>query len=260
MSQQEIIRSIVIQGTLLDSDVDTYTLMIKEMDQEVKYPDPISKAISTAFKLCAEGAIDPWNVDLKAFSRIFSSIITDDFSDFGLAGYLLSQAWRILLEKTEDAVGRRAEPEMEENDDIEPAEELPLMEKKILQLYEPVKHKQKRQVFLVELLDAMKSAYKRTRAPRKKYEHFENIELSVMEGIIEELHSEEPEKEIEDLYRRILSLPGSTFAIENYWGITKEDQASFMVYCLFLARDRRLRMMQKKPYSSIYVDKSYSSL
>lgn len=256
MNQQEIIKSIVVQGTLLETDVDTYTLMIREMDRDVKYSDPISNAISTAFKLCAEGSIDPWNVDLKAFSRIFSSMITEDFNDFGLAGYLLSHAWKILLEKTEDAVGRREEHESEPVEEIEPPEEFQIIEKRTLQLREPVKHTPKRQVFLVELLDAMKVAYTKSRTKKKQEKPDNKIELSVMEDIIDELHAEEPEKEIEELYRRILSFPNDIFSLEDYWGISKEERASFMVYCLYLVREKRLRMSQKKAYSSIYIERT----
>lgn len=257
MENEEVLKSIIVQGTLLDSDTTMYTDILQEINTKKDYNDPVSKAISTAFNLCSEGVIDPWDIDIGAFTKIFSSMIDEDFDEFGLAGYLISQAWHILLEKSEKSVQSRIS---EENDEDPVTEEITVefgeeVAPNFVNLYEPVKHTEKRQVFLVELLDAMKVAYKKTQKKRPEAAQKNKVQLSIMEDIIFELHAEEPEKEIEEVLRKIMSMERSVFSIEEVWGYTIEDHASFLVYCLFLVREKKIRLRQDAPYKDIYVEK-----
>lgn len=256
MENEEVLKSIIVQGTLLDSDTTMYTGILQEIDKKKEYNDPISKAISTAFNLCTEGVIDPWDIDLSAFTKIFSSMIDETFDEFGLAGYLLGQAWHILLEKSEKSVQSRMPDDVEEESESDSDSEIITEEAHhYVNLYEPVKHTEKRQVFLVELLDAMKVAYRKTQRKRSDAGQKDRLQLSIMEDIIFELHAEEPEKEIEEVYKKIMSIQKGTFPIEEAWGYSMEENASFLVYCLFLVREKKIRLRQEAPYKGIFIEK-----
>ncbi len=262
MDADAILRDIVVQGTLLDYNTDVYASILQRMDSTRDFREPFAKLVAATFTMCQEGAIDPWNVDIKGFSKVFLSIIDESFDRFGMAGYLIGQAWHILYEKTEESVSKRKKPdpldaEIDETafEDIDISYFSQGPETGTIELKEPVRHKERRQVMLVELLEAIRvAAKKEERRARPKAEP-EPQDESAMEEIIFELHSEEPEKEIEDTYRKILSQLEETFFLEEVWGSDVESRWAFLVYCLFLMRDRRIILRQDGAFGKISIEK-----
>lgn len=259
METGQILKDIVVQGTLMDYDTDVYKSVMERMKDNSEFPDPFARLVSVTFQLCREGSIDPWNVDLQAFTRIFRSIIDDSFDRFGMAGYLISQAWKILLEKTEYSVMKRQPPEEPQSEDNFMEDEMAYSRAQLevppLDLAEPVKHTEKRPVMLVELLETMRTAMKKDPRRSRKREQVEVHDISAMEDIIFELNQEEPEREIDETYSRILSQFSDTFYMEDLWGQSVEDRWSFFVYCLFLMRDRRIVIKQEDPYGPIVIER-----
>lgn len=261
METDQVWKDIVVQGTLLDYNTEVYASILQRMRNSREFTDPFAKLVASTFNMCREGAIDPWNIDLKSFSRIFMEIIDENFDKFGMAGYLIGQAWGILLEKTEVSVMRRQKREESGPLDQEiSAEDMDLTvhaeeDHARLDLAEPVKHKEKRPVMLVELLEAMRYAYRKDRVRHRPKPDKEELDLSAMEEIIFELHGEEPEKEIDETYSRILSQLSDTFYMEELWGQSIEDRWSFLVYCLFLMREKMIIMRQEEEFGKILVER-----
>lgn len=261
MEADQVLRDIVVQGTLLDYNTDIYKSIVERSRDSREFTDPFAKLVASTFKLCSEGTIDPWNVDLRGFSKVFLTIIDDSFDRFGMAGYLIGQAWHILLEKTEMSVLKRQQPEIPETyvEEGFPEEfESSFLEyaPKTLELKEPVKHREKRPVMLVELLEAMRVASRKERkrvsvTPREKEEY----DANAMEEIIFELHAEEPEKEIDNTYEKILSQASDEFYIEEVWGQSVEERWSFLVYCLFLMREKRIILQQEDFFGKITIQR-----
>lgn len=261
MEADQFLRDIVVQGTLLDYNTDVYASILKESKNSREFSDPFAKLVASTFRLCSEGIIDPWNVDLRGFSKVFLSIIDESFDKFGMAGYLISQAWHILLEKTEMSVLKRQQPDIPESyveaDLPEDMGASYLMSgPRMLELKEPVKHREKRPVMLVELLEAMRVASRKERkritfTPREKEEY----DANAMEEIIFELHAEEPEKEIDSTYERILSQSSDKFFIEDVWGQSIEERWSFLVYCLFLMREKKIILEQEDSFGRITIQR-----
>ncbi len=261
MEADQILRDIVVQGTLLDYNTDVYASIMQKTRDSREFTDPFAKLVASTFKLCAEGVIDPWNVDLRGFSRVFTSIIDESFDRFGMAGYLISQAWHILLEKTEMSVLKRQQPEVpdsyvEEELPDEPENSFLEYAPRSLELKEPVKHREKRPVMLVELLEAMRVAVRKERkrvsiTPQEKEEY----DANAMEDIIFELHAEEPEKEIDNTYEKILAQYSDQFYIEEVWGSSVEERWSFLIYCLFLMREKRIILKQDEFFGKIVIQR-----
>lgn len=259
METDQVLKDIVVQGTLLDFNTDIYTSILNRMKHSRDFSDPFAKLVASTFQLCDEGVIDPWNVDLKGFAKIFLTIIDESFDRFGMAGYLISQAWRILLEKTEYSILKRQKQEEEEvSEELIPedeAEEQFTFEPRTIELAEPVKHKETRPVMLVELLESMRHAFRKERRVSQRREQKELLNVDAMEDIIFELHAEEPEREIDETYSRILSQSSDEFYLEELWGSSIEDHWSFLVYCLFLMREKKIRLSQDEYFGRILIER-----
>lgn len=255
MNQAEILQSIVVQGTLLESDTKFYVELLSQETATVDYRDPVEKTVASVFRMCLDGSIDPWNIDLKAFVKIFSDMVDENFRDFGAAGYLIYQAWKILNEKSRNSLEKRLAFD-EEQDFIDETNEIEeFLEPIELSVKEPVKHQEKRKVFLVELLDAMRDAYKVTPQSQIKKEilHVERYNPTIDE-IVSEMHAEEPEAEIQSLYDMLLR-HGVNGILDELWDTTELSKASFFVYCMFLMREKKIRLIQEVPYGVIKIER-----
>lgn len=262
MDTDRILRDIVVQGTLLDYNTDAYASILARMQTTRDFKDPFARLVASAFTMCEEGVLDPWNVDLKGFSRVFLSIIDESFDKFGMAGYLIGQAWHILYEKTEKSLTKRNRPEdfsmdvdqgIFEDLDISYFNQGP--ETGTIELKEPVRHKEKRPVMLVELLEAIRIAAKKEEKRSRTRVEPQFTDESAMEELIFELHSEEPEREIEETYRQILSQISEIFYMEEVWGSDIESKWGFLVYCLFLMRDKKIILRQEGDFGKISIEK-----
>lgn len=267
MDNGDILRSIVTQGTLLDSDVGIYRDILEDMDHGVEYSDPFYRSVARIFEMCKEGLVDPWSVNITAFSAIFESLINEKFSDFGTAGYVMTLAWHVLMEKSEISVKKRIIPE---NDSLETEEQETSISTEIetadptvfnnfrdasLPLDLPVRSDHKSKVLLVELLEYVKTAYRRRESAIKKEKSNGEVSLSVMEDIVNELHAEEPEKEIRELYEKIKDLPETDFYLETYFSGSKLETFVSLIYCLFLCREKKIWLSQEGPYMPVVVHK-----
>ena len=252
-NKEEILHSLIVQGNMLESDTENYITILESSKTEIHFDDPLEELIAGVFNMCLNGTLDPWSVDIGAFSRIFSNFIDRNFRDFYVAGYLIQSAWRILSLKSDEAVLRRFRSEEEENaEEIEFEDGVNIKSREDpLELKEPVIHSERRKVFLVELLDVMKDAYEYS--GKKRHERRFEVEHPTgdIDSIFEKLHPEEPEKEardILDVIKSINSEPINIDSIPTNRGVTGQ---SLLVYCMFLARDREIDIEQEYPFGPI---------
>ncbi|WP_393971889.1 hypothetical protein OXIME_000476 [Oxyplasma meridianum] len=266
MDNSDILNSIITQGTLLDSDVEIYKDILENLDHGAEYSNPFYRSVARIFEMCKEGLVDPWSVNIIAFSAIFESLIDDKFRDFGTAGYVLTLAWHVLMEKSDISVKKRM---VGENDLLEPEDQeasvpteietadatvFKSFREAILPLDLPVRSDHKSRVLLVELLEYVKTAYRKKESAAKR-EKPEEASVSVMEDIVNELHAEEPEKEINELYEKIKTIPETDFYIDAYFSGSKLENFVSLVYCLFLCREKKIWLSQEGPYMPIVVHK-----
>ena len=255
MNREEILHSLIVQGNMLESDTGSYITILESSKTEMHFNDPLEELIAGVFNMCLNGTLDPWSVDIGAFSRVFSTIIDRNFRDFYVAGYLIQSAWRILSLKSDEALLRRFRSDAEESaEEIESEEGGSIKHQEDpLELKEPVIHSERRKVFLVELLDVMKDAYEYS--GKKRHERRFEVEHPTgdIDSIFEKLHPEEPEKEARDILEVIKSINAESVNIDRipaHPGVTAQ---SLLVYCMFLARDREIDVEQEYPFGPIKV-------
>ncbi len=255
MNQEDIMNSIIVQGTILETDTKFYIDILENEGTIVEYNNPVERTIASLFRMCMDGKIDPWNIDLRSFTRIFSEIVDADFRDFGAAGFLIYEAWKILRQKSEISIEKRTVQEEDFIDDDQIFDSYGELAEPIeLEIREPVRHKENRKVFLVELLSAMKEAYKHERSYSKKTHQINDVTVSFDE-IVESLHAEEPDREIEKVYEHIMSYESQSLMLESVWKDLEIGPASFFVYCMFLAREKKIALEQESPFSNIVIRK-----
>ncbi|MGC8505864.1 MAG: hypothetical protein ACP5NK_04050 [Thermoplasmata archaeon] len=265
---EEILKSIAVQGTLLDMDTEIFRRIVTDREVDViPEGDVFSKIVGNIVKLCEDGIIDPWYVDINGISRILSSMIDDNFKDFSQAGYLMWQAWHLLFQKSQKVIDQISlqSPRTEEDnltfnpDSLEPVfDDLELRSSGETDgnfvLREPVLHREKRRILMVELLDAIRKAYfykSEVKPARKNTIAVQQINL---EDIIIQLNPDEPERDIETLYNDLLSVAAPRFAFSELMTFTSLPASSAFVYLMFLVRRKKILVKQEVPYGEIWID------
>lgn len=264
----EILKSIAVQGALLDMDTEIFKRIVNDREFDIiPEGDIFSKIVGNIVKLCEDGVIDPWYVDINGISRILSSMIDDEFKDFSQAGYLMWQAWHLLFQKSQkiiDQISLQAPGEINDGVTFNPDSLEPVFDDIELRssgesndsfvLREPVLHREKRRILMVELLDAIRKAYyykSEVRTIRKNSVVVQQVNL---EDIIVQLNPDEPERDMENLYNDILSIAVPRFAFSELLMVTNIPTPSAFVYLMFLARRKRIMITQDVPYGEIWID------
>src|SRR5438309_11584229 len=79
--------------------INRYLSMLNEIDQgmHVAVRDPFEKSVVAAFELVLERQMDPWEIDLVPFTKLFLDMVKKDGSvNFVTAGKRVLLAWLIL--------------------------------------------------------------------------------------------------------------------------------------------------------------------
>lgn len=252
MELKEIMNSLVVQGELMEIDTSEYEKVLRNFENVTTSDDPVSRASSLVFRMCQDGALDPWNIDLVAFVKFFREIVNEEYTNLSFAGYLIAEAWKILYLKTLSTVDYQTEEELEPLQDDVQGENIET-EERVMELRVPVVGHLRRPVRMVELLDAMKTAY--LRGQRESRGRTPVVAQGSFEDIIQNLNMDEPEQDIANLHKIISSIQADSFYMEDYWGTTPEEKSTFFVYSLFLMRERRIRLRQDNPYTDILIMK-----
>lgn len=265
---EEILKSIAVQGTLLDMDTEIFRRIVTDREVDmIPEGDVFSKIVGNIVRLCEDGVIDPWYVDINGISRILSSMIDDNFKDFSQAGYLMWQAWHLLFQKSQKVIDQISLQSPRTDDDnltFNPDSLEPVFDDLELRsscetdgnfvLREPVLHREKRRILMVELLDAIRKAYfykSEVKPARKNAIAVQQINL---EDIIIQLNPDEPERDMETLYNDLLSVAAPRFAFSELMTFTNLPASSAFVYLMFLVRRKKILVTQEVPYGEIWID------
>ncbi len=269
MISKDLLKNIIVQGTMMEVETEFYEHLVTESEKvSVGETDLLSRIASRLVSMCERGIMDPWNVDISSFARVLREILDEKFTDFAGAGYLMLSAWHLLYRKSEIML-RRASPEIakevllpdleegfgfdvnvfnQENTDLE----MPTQENDDVGIIPPMRHSETRKITLLDLLVALRKASSVSVKPFTGQKDEIVITPAQMEKIVEELHSEEPEKEIEALRQRIMANTARHFLMEETWG-EGEERKAFLAYSMFLCRRKLITLDQKVDFGPIVV-------
>src|SRR2546427_6569313 len=151
--------------------INRYLSMLNEIDQgmHVAVRDPFEKSVVAAFELVLERQMDPWEINLVPFTKLFLDKVKKDGSvNFVTAGKLVFMAWSILkLQSDRVLVNATPAPAEEAPADWEFAglqepEDLDFNEAVLaagrVPIAEAIRRTGRRAVTLMELMDAFDEA------------------------------------------------------------------------------------------------------
>ncbi len=284
----EVMAHLVFHKSLIrDADgganVERYLALARDIREgvHVAIDDPYDKCVALVFELVINERMNPWDIDLRQFSKLYLSRVkgVEDI-DFITAGKLMLMAWSVLKAQTEEVLSaiarieaqRRAEAEgaaggeagVMDIIDANPwmsADETTynftkaVIEADPLHLDEAVHPPGERPVTLYDLISAFEEAKEEsaTRAVLEEERAKARAELdrarkAKVSGM---MHSENLEEEIAQTWMRILERvhreesPAAKVPMSTLHDGTKADFLSVFVSALFLAFNQRVTLFQE---------------
>ena len=122
--RQDIINKLLAAGEEDSSEVGRYANRLLEIahiedSEHSGLADPFDRSVAIVFELFRDEDLDPWNVDLSQFLKLFGKRITDGSNDLDLpaCGRLIRLAWEVLHGQAANLLDRVLRDEEEEFDD-----------------------------------------------------------------------------------------------------------------------------------------------
>ncbi|MEM4293562.1 MAG: segregation/condensation protein A [Thermoplasmata archaeon] len=229
--------------------------------------NPFDRALAAIFELVLEHALDPWNIDLVEFAKMYQEKLKESEDiDFITAGRIIFMAWAILQIQSE-TLRLKAEPPAPppEEPDLglefwSTPEEMDYTNI-VLNSEEPAiqplaLHPSTRPVTLMELVNAFDEA--RVEAERRlQIEELRKANVKRFETTPTiKVHEESIEQEINALWPKIEGTRGSfTFRSLLNGCRSRSTIVGMFVALLHLAKMNKIKIWQEKiPYGEIYIE------
>ncbi len=274
-NHDRIIEHLLFHKSLISEDeegerIDKYMEMANSMYKEYHaIKNSFDREIMIAFELVREEHLDPWDIDLTSFSKMYLKRVRKEKEvDLITAGYIILTAWTILKLQSDKILESVQEQEGEEEfswdtipDWFTENQEYDYTTK-VLEghppIEEPIRRKGERKVTLFELVEAFNDVKRAMKIRelmqenRKKQKIFE--EKNGLENIDKKMHKENMEEDMGIVWNRICKFNGASIPLSNLHNGDRNDFITTVMSILFLASDRRIRIWQRNfPYGEIYV-------
>ncbi|MCD6383107.1 MAG: hypothetical protein J7L88_01440 [Thermoplasmata archaeon] len=266
-------RSLVDDSTASPERIDRYVEILKQVEEGYHYTlkDPVDRAIAWVFDLALRGQIDPWDVDLVNFSKLYAKRVHKETGlDLVVVGRIIEMAWSIYRRKTERTYDDLLESLIKEEEEIpmgtwdwmEDEMDLMITHEVLVSEEEPLQrmvvHSGRRPVTLVELLDALKEAHEeaeRIKKVRERRERLRRIQSEMgRKAVGERVYRENLEEDIKRVLSRINKYNGHPIAFKKLYGEEGIDLITAFIAILHLAKRGVIDVWQKKvPHGEIYV-------
>ncbi|MCI0497739.1 MAG: segregation/condensation protein A [Thermoplasmata archaeon] len=270
----DIVRHLIIHEAMLDEEdgsVHRYREILQETTEGryLSITDPVDRTISLVFSLVLENQLDPWDIDLIQFCRLYlEKVRQEEIVDLVSGGRILLMAWNILKLQTEDALARAAPPEIDHDTDDWTMEvdlfahevdfEYTMNVKKGRDppIHPRVFRKGERPVTLVELIDAFTEATEEAQRHVKAFEsrraRMAKLQQMRERSVRKMIHKEDLVEDIGRVWTRICALNGEPIPITDL--TAEDDYILVFMAILFLSNDGKIKILQKDfPYGMIYV-------
>jgi len=283
-SVHEVMSHIIFHKSLIDEEdsgdrLSGYLEMVRGLQEgaHVAMEDPFDKSIAITLELVLTEHLDPWDVDLIAFSKLYLKRVKREKDiDFITAGRIMLMAWSVLRLQTQEVLTAIERVKEEANGDVaEWFEDSPewvsyeepdyAYTREVLGSEEPpieerVQRRAPRPVTLLELMDAFEEARResdlRKDIESKRVAARERIKREREVKVQRMMHKESLEEDIVETWSRILTHNGGSIPLEDLHKDGVEDYLTIFVAVLFLALHGRIKLWQNRfPYGTIYLKK-----
>ena len=260
---EDLEQHLLFHKALSDSEDDFkriggYMDILSRTESGERLQDPVDESIRSVFSLVLENGIDPWEIDLSEFVRMYTRKVAENRFDMIVAGKLMLMAWKILRLQSDSTRNRSEPPVVEEVPEIDDSffyEEGPLVvpEVSFVGAYqrEPV-----RPVTMYELIDAFEDARKEIEVQKERERV--RAELKAREPVKRfenKAHDEDDERDVESVWNRIQKLGTGQICIDDLYTDDLKANLTVFVSVLHLVRDGRLDVWQDLlPEGDIYIE------
>lgn len=222
-----------------------------------KLNDPIDESIRSAFSLVLENGIDPWEIDLREFVRLYSRKVAENRFDMIVAGKLMLMAWKILRMQSEATCSRSDEPIMDDFLDfdftLEDEDEVLIVPE--VSFREAYKRDTVRPVTMYELLDAFEEARVEMEIHRERERVRIELEEKIPKKFDNKAHDEDDKHDVEAVWERIVKLGSGPIRIDELYTREIHENLTTFVSILHLVRDGKLSIWQESlPRGEIYIE------
>jgi len=249
--------------------ISRYVSMLGEIDQgmHVALRDPFEKAVAAAFELVIEKQLDPWDLDLAQFTRMFLEKVQQGGPvNFVTAGKLIFMAWSILKLQSDCVLVSAAPPVEEAPADwdfggLQETDDLDFNEAVLgagrVPIAEAIRRPGRRAVTLMELMDAFDDARRDAEVQLELAALREKAVKAFAPNFHDKVHSEDLSEDIGLTWGRIIEFNGNAVPLghlatpRNRW-----DLITVFVSVLFLAKMEKVKLWQKAyPDGDIFVQR-----
>lgn len=265
-TSMEELRQHLLFHKAMTEDPDSYRRIGGYMDilanasEGERLQDPVDESIRSVFSLVLENGIDPWEIDLSEFVKMYNRKVAANSFDMIVAGKLLLMAYRILRmqsDSTRISCEPPQEPEFVEefiDDSFFEDDERPMYVPEI-EFRESYKKEPLRPVTMYELIEAFDDARKEIEIQMEREKARSKLKAKEPKTFDNKAHDEDDEKAVELVWQRILRIGPGQFPITDLYVNDIRANITTFVSILHLVRDGRLDVRQESlPYGEILVE------
>ena len=236
--------------------IEGYMDILARAESGERLQDPVDESIRSVFSLVLESGMDPWEVDLSEFARMYERKVASDSFDMIVAGRLLLMAWKILRLQSESTRTRSEPPVQDVYEEVDDGffddEPLFVPEVSFRQSFarEPV-----RPVTVYELIGAFEDARKEIEIQRERERVRAELRAKEPRKFEDKAHEEDDEQDIEAVWKRIEKLGTGQISIRDLYTGDLGENLTVFVSVLHLVRDGRLAVWQDDlPSGEIFLE------
>lgn len=277
-AKKEVMNHLMFHKSIVDQErngerIDDYIDMIEDIDDggiNISNDD-FECAIASVFKLVIDEKMDPWNIDLASFTKMYlKEAKKKDRINFIVAGQLVNMAWSVLKMQCE-AVLENAEEEERENDvvednffgqwdtfdydmyedpeDVDYEEEVKVGENPPIE--KAIRREHKKPVSLIQLVDAFEEARneakyreKQERIRKEKCEERVRLKEENKNNYDTNAHKEDIHHDISMIWERVCWYDKDEINFDMIHDGRTSDFVTAFMSVLFLHKDKKVRVKQ----------------
>jgi len=258
LEQHLLFHKAMTENTETYQRIGGYMDILSKAESGERLQDPVDEAIRSVFSLVLENGIDPWEIDLSEFVRLYNGKVVSNSFDMIVAGKLMLMAWKILRMQSDSTRTLSEPPVFEEDMDFDDSffyedEETMVVPEVILrQAYtkEPT-----RPVTMYELIDAFEEAREEIEIQQQRERMRSQLKSKEPVKFDNKAHEEDDKQDVEEVWERIQKLGMGQICIEDLYTADLKENLKTFVAVLHLVRVGRLDVWQEAvPYGDIFVE------
>ena len=258
LEQHLLFHKAMTENTEASRRIGGYMDILSKAESGEMLQDPVDEAIRSVFSLVLENGIDPWEIDLSEFVRLYNMKVVNNTFDMIVAGKLMLMAWKILRMQS-DSTRLRSEPPIEEfemeMDDGFFYEDEETMVVPELNLVNAFQREPMRPVTMYELIDAFEEARVEIELQQERERVRTQLREKEPSKFDNKAHEEDDSRDVEMVWERIQRLGPGQICIEDLYTRDLKENLKTFVSILHLVRIGKLDVWQESlPYGDIFVE------